>query len=212
MNARERTYRRSKAHNTQWATDSKGLFKGNTRVRVKDASTVQVLSHLFAKDSECVYYVMGVAKAVVDPESFEAMPDRVRPRAGEYEGACGYARDKFHVYFAYRMSGSPKILRKADRDTFQVLGKGRARDHQYVWAQDTLIKGADPATFELIDDVYSKDARRVYYDGAPLPGADPRAFRVIGKSTGADQSSVYRLREKLVGADPATYHCTDDDD
>lgn len=197
-------------HNSQWATDKKGLFNGPKRVRVNDPSTIQVLNHLFAKDSQQVYYIMGTAKAVVDPASFEVLPEPVVPGVEPREPNCGYARDKFHVYFAYKMSGAPKVLRKADLDTFEVVGPGRAKDRQNVWAADTIMKGADPATFEIINDLYSKDVRCVYYDEAPLPGSDPKTFRVIGRSTGVDKSNVFVFRERIEGADPLTYRCDDD--
>jgi hypothetical protein len=194
-------------HNSQWATDKKGLFNGRRRARVKDPSTIQILNHLFAKDSQQVYYIMGTAKAVVDPASFEVLHEPTLPGVEPVESSCGWARDKINVYFTYRMSGAPKILRKADRNTFQVVGPRHAKDHKYVWATDRIMKGADPATFELINDIYSKDTRCVYYDEAPLPGSDPHTFRVIGPSTGVDKASVYVFRKRLESADPLTYRC-----
>jgi len=194
-------------HNTQWATDDKGLFNGHKRVRVKDLSTLQVLNHLFAKDSQQVYYIMGTAKAVIDPASFEVLPEPVVAGIEPGEPASGYARDNFNIYFTYRMSGAPKILRKADRNTFQVVGPGRGKDSQRVWADDNIIPSADPATFELINELFSKDARCVYYYETPLHGADPSSFRVIRPDTGVDKANVYVGRDRIEGADPRTFRC-----
>lgn len=192
-------------HNSQWATDKNGLFNQSKRVRVKDPASIQVLNHHFAKDSQQVYYIMGVAKAVLDVASFEVLPEP------EHEGESRqcYARDRFSVYYADLMSGTPKVLKKADRNTFHIIGDGRGKDQQHVWYGDSLMKGAAPSTFEIIDHLYAKDGRRVYYAEAQLADSDPITFRIIGHATGADKSNVYHFRERILGADPATFEVLD---
>jgi hypothetical protein len=196
--------------NNLWATDKKGLFKQDTRVRVKDPAACRVLNLLFATDGQQVYYVMGVAKAVEDVATFGVLD------CGQYlyeDGGArryGYARDSKHGYGHDFFSGAPKALKGADVATFSRLGYGYAKDASCVWRDGDRIKKADSASFAPIDDLYSKDAKHVFYGDTPLEGADPATFRVIARTTGVDARHVYFQRTLLPGANPPTFGMDDD--
>lgn len=191
--------------NNIWATDKKGLFKHDTRVRVKDPASCQVLNLLFAKDNDQVYYIEGTAQAVEDVATFEVL-DSGQYLAGEgYERRFGYARDSKNIYCHDFFAGKPKVLKGADLATFRRLDYGYAKDDKYVWTNGYRIKKADPESFASINCLYSKDNRHVFYDETPLQDADPGTFWIVAKTTGADASHVYFQRELLEGADPNSF-------
>jgi hypothetical protein len=191
--------------NNLWATDKKGLFKQNTRVRVKDPSSCQVLNLLFAKDGEQVYYIMGISKAVEDVESFEVLD------CGQYFTADGtqrlysYARDCRNVYCHEYSSGAPKVLKGADLGTFTRLEYGFAKDYKHVWVTGNRIKMANPATFTVIDDLYSKDDKHAFYDETVLDDANPQSFRPVARTMAVDSNCVYFQRNRIVGADAQSF-------
>lgn len=192
-------------HNNVWAMDKKGLFKQDTRVRVNERASCQVLNLLFAKDNQQVYYIMGIAKAIEDVASFEVLdPGRyLDPDGGERR--FGFARDKKNVYCHDFFSGAPKVLKGANRNRFRPLEYGYGKDDKYVWRETSRIPKADPETFTIIDDLYSKDYRHVFYDATALEDADPNSFEVIARTTGIDARHVYFQRHLLQGADPNTF-------
>lgn len=198
--------------NNMWATDKKGLFKQDSRVRVKDPAACRVLNFLFATDGQQVYYVMGVAKAIEDVATFEVLDCGQYATDDGSRRSYGYARDSKNIYGHDYFSGAPKALKGADLATFSRLNFGYAKDATCVWTDGSKIAKADPATFTVIDDLYSKDAKRVYYYCTPLENADPATFRVIARTTAIDTGHVYFQRTLLPGANPATFGMDDDDD
>jgi hypothetical protein len=192
-------------HNNVWATDKKGLFKQDARVRVKDPASCQVLNLLFAKDIQQVYYIMGTAKAIEDVATFEVLDSGRYLYPDEGERRFGFARDKKNVYCHDFFSGAPKILKGANRDTFRRLDYGFATDDKYVWREFSRIPKAEPKTFTVIDDLYSKDSRHVFYDASSLEAADSKSFEVIARTTAIDATHVYFQRHLLQGADPNTF-------
>jgi hypothetical protein len=191
--------------NNIWATDSKGLFKQDSRARGADSRTIRVLNLLFAKDDRQVYYIMGVAKDIADVATFEVLDPGQYVRDDGTERRFGFARDSQNVYCCDFFSGKPKVLKAANRETFIRLQFGFAKDDRHVWVESDRIKSADPATFEIINYLYSKDRKNVFYWESALLGADPATFRVVAECTGLDQSSVYFMRDGIAGADARTY-------
>jgi hypothetical protein len=171
----------------------------------------------FAKDSKHVYYIMGIAKDIVDVATFEVLDcgDCDTGRGPYLRLRFGFARDKVNVYTHDFHSGKPKVLKGANRDTFVRLAFAYAKDDKDVWVESYRISRADPATFEPIDHWYSKDAKHVYGGSIALPNADPVTFRVLcrepGSNTAADRLHVYFTRDLIVGADPASYEVDEDD-
>jgi hypothetical protein len=191
--------------NDVWAADCKGVFKQNTRLRAADPQSLQVLNLLYAKDDVQVYYIMGVAKDIVDVATFEVLDPGIYSICGGSERRLGFARDSENVYVHEFFSGKPKVLRGADRGTFVRLQYGYANDNKAVWFESERIKGCDPNSFQPINEIYSKDKNHVFYGEATLRGADPSAFHLIGEFTGTDGVNVWLQRDLIVGADAKTY-------
>lgn len=193
--------------NEFWATDCKGGFKGSTRVRCKDAQSFRVLNVLYAKDAFQVYFIEGIAKAVVDVDTFEVLDSGKynKDNGTNFPSFFGFARDRFNVYVHHFFSGKPKILRGANRNTITILDYGFAKDDRYVWREMWRLKKADPQTFEVINHLYSKDQKRAFYCESPLPKSDPKSFELIDKWTAVDDQHVYMQRELIQGADSKTY-------
>src|SRR5688572_12056866 len=72
--------------NNVWATDSKGVFKQECRLRAADPLGCRPLNLLFAKDSTNVYYIEGTAKAVVDVPGFQVLD------SGQYLQVYGFEK------------------------------------------------------------------------------------------------------------------------
>jgi hypothetical protein len=168
------------------------------------------LNLLYAKDDVQVYYIMGVAKDISDVASFDVLDPGMYLGTDGHDRRFGFARDFRNVYAHDFFSGKPKILTRADRDTFTRLEYGFAKDSEHVWIESQRINRCDPATFLPISHLYSKDKDRAYYLEAELKGADPNAFRLIGEFTATDGHSVWLQRDLIVGADAQTYRADPD--
>src|SRR6266566_3314362 len=142
-----------------WATDSEGLFKQDARVRVADPQSVRVLNLLFAKDDQQVYYIMGVAKDIVDVSTFSVLDAGQYVREDGTERRFGFARDRQNIYAHDFFSGKPKVVKGASPITFSRLKYGFAKDDKQVWIESQRIKRADPLSFEVINNLYSKDQK-----------------------------------------------------
>jgi DKNYY family len=197
--------------NNVWATDSKGLFKQNVRVKVADPNSIRVLNLLFATDDQQVYYIMGVAKDIVDVATFDVLDAGQYVRENGAERRFGFGRDSQNVYAHDFFSGKPKVLKGASPATFARLIYGFAKDDKQVWVESQRIKRADPVSFEPINSLYSRDQKHAYYCESALPEADPSTFGVIGDVTAIDRSHVYFMRDVIAGADPDTYRIDPDE-
>jgi len=191
--------------NNVWATDKKGLFKQDVRVRLRAPSTREVLNLLFAKDSRQVYYIEGVAKAIVDVASFEVLDPGCYPHPDGFMQHFGFACDKVNVYSHHFISGAPKVLRGANRNTFRHLDYGFAADDKSVWYESYRIKKADPGSFMIIDNLYSRDVKNVFYGESLIAGADKQSFEVIARRTAVDAQHVFHCSQPIPGADPNSF-------
>jgi hypothetical protein len=192
-------------HNNVWATDKKGLFKQDTRVRLRDPATCEVLNLLFAKDSQQVYYIDGIAKGVANVASFEVLDSGCYTTLDGFVRRFGFARDSMNVYSHDFFSGAPKVLKGADRNTFRRLDYGYAADENSVWNDAYRIKKADPKSFVVIDDAYSQDLRHVYCGDSLIVGADKDTFEIIGFRVAVDAQHVFYGVHVIPGADPNSF-------
>ena len=113
----------------------------------------------------------------------------------------GYGRDKSNVYFQDMMSGKPRLVRGADRDTFRHVQFSYGVDASYVYREEKCLPKADPKSFQVLTELFSRDKRRVYYGNRPIVDADPETFLVL---PGVDQKDM-----RLYAKDKELAYCRD---
>lgn len=192
-----------------WAKDKYHVYTGSSVRKNIDATTFQALNSIFARDSKNIYFIGGTVQKIKDPGSFEVLDqgcyttflEQKKPKV-HY---LGYARDKFNVYYHEMMHGKPKILRGANRDTFEILKYGFARDDKKVYARGFRVKKADPKTFEVLSEHHSKDCKNAYYGESLIDGADPITFQPLKELLSRDKNKLYLWREPIEGCDPDNF-------
>ena len=162
--------------NHLWARDKKSVYCAGSRIKA-DRKTFRVLNAIFAKDKDSVYFIEGPAK-YIDASSFEVLDEGMYSTSGYLNEVTyhGYGRDKSNVYFQDMMSGKPRLVRGADRDTFRHVQFSYGVDASYVYREEKRLPKADPKSFQVLTELFSRDKRRVYYGNRPIVDADPETF------------------------------------
>lgn len=227
--------------NIWWAV---GLAKDNNKVYgnsvfgtppIFDAPSLQILNNdqaqnkipdgenFFAKDKNNVYLVsiaddFGGARLDVIPQADSA--------TFVYLGSQ-YGKDKTNIYI------DSQVL-SADRDSFQVLEYGVAKDKNKIYGlpgspsvyisptyQSQKIRdGIDPATFKMLGQYVAKDAFGAYFFNALVLGkyvkasestckfsdtVDLATLRAVGENYAVDKNRVYYGCAEIINADPSTF-------
>ncbi len=174
----------------EWACDRQNVYHLASKVRDADVHTFEVLNAIFRKDKNRIYCADGIAKRG-DPKTFEVLDHGTARFCG---GRCGYARDAEHVYFHDSGEGNVKLLRGANRDSFQVLRGGFATDGKRVYVFGRRIPKVDVATFKPLRGHYSREANQAYYlNFEMMEQVDLESFKVLGKETAKDKHRSYRM-------------------
>ena len=116
----------------------------------------------------------------VDIQSFQVLP------------GTKYSRDKNRVYYPIKVTCKDYEdcgvcyydsveVKNANPAKFEYLGKGYAKDSNYVFYRGRIISAADNSTFRLIscpdEMIFATDANNVYNGDVVFEGADPSTFR-----------------------------------
>ena len=155
--------------NQNWARDARHVYIHDRRLKA-DRESFEILNHIYARDRDSVFYLSGTAKEI-DRDSFEVLDT-----GQQSDGPCtytnyltgvtikadwyGYARDATNVYFHEMLCGKPRIIRKADRDSFEVVEGQFSRDKDWVFMRETRVKSADRATFVHVPSFKDRDDRQ----------------------------------------------------
>ncbi len=172
--------------NHLWSRDDKHIYCRNSRVMKADISTFKVLNAIFAKDVNYVFYIEGIAHDIDAPTFIPLDVGKIERTDSLYIDESrrwsykGYGRDQDHVYFHDMMSGKPRVVKGADKDSFEVLDFNYARDKEHVYYYGIKVKEANNANFEMLNAFFSKDDNHVFYGGRVVPKVDPENFELIG--------------------------------
>lgn len=144
-------------------------------------ASVEMSAAFYGKDKNSVY-VNNTRIESIDAESFEYLGlfgtgDGIVPRS------ISIARDKNHIYYA-----CGKAIDSIDRQSFEVLSDGYAKDNNHVYYLDTILNKADHKSFQSIgrkklDGIigsFALDNNFVYFEGMIIKNADSRKCRQIG--------------------------------
>lgn len=156
-----------------------------------DAASFEVLSGVFAKDANTVWYVdQPLARS--DPASFVVVDHRM-------------GKDQNHVYFAGRR------VRHLHAPTFRHLASGYFADQNGVYWGVDRVRGADPATFEVLGNSFiGKDADSVFRSGERMEGFDTATVELLlhdtyGYQILSDRNGVYVNGLEFLHAQPGNF-------
>lgn len=156
-----------------------------------DAASFEVLSGVFAKDANTVWYVdQPLARS--DPASFVVVDHRM-------------GKDQNHVYFAGRR------VRHLHAPTFRHLASGYFADKNGVYWGVDRVRGADPATFEVLGNSFiGKDADSVFRSGQRMEGFDAATVELLlhdpyGYQILSDRNGVYVNGLEFLHAQPGNF-------
>jgi len=159
--------------------------------------TLEVLSPLYSKDKNNVYYVCKVIKDA-DPTTFQIL-----------SGA--YTKDKNNIFV------NGKRLENIDGDTFEYLNYGYTKDKYSVYFNDEKLS-ADVLTFKLLTkyhekkgtSVYGKDKNNIFYYGKIVLGANPTNFQILEDGYATDNNNIFFLGKKIDDADASSFEIISD--
>ena len=130
--------------------------------------------------------------------------------------ACGYCgdpiseRSKYYCKSSdgyYYQGGSIIIYRRipleVDKDSFEVLSQGYAKDKDQVFFEFHCIKEANPATFEALSDYFGKDDGHVFWRASIIKQADAASFYVNETGVPMDKNHVFVWNESGYGFIPS---------
>ena len=140
-----------------------------------DAATFRTLGHLFAKDSQRVYFD-GVVVENADAETFVVLPT---------PDGCAWARDREHVWhrqYLWHDHWDGEILNEvvgADPESFEALDGTFGRDRAHVWRGGARVEGARTEIFRVLGNGWTRDASTLWYAERRV-AADPGTLVIHG--------------------------------
>lgn len=131
-----------------YAKDKHNVYYSNRPIKDADISTITCLWPTTAKDKNSVYE-KGLLKPNLDANSFK------------YFNAY-YAKDKNNVYADYYYAEWYRKIPNADTVTFQALNEEYAQDKYNLYCESHVVPFVDRDTFEVIGRVKAKDKNYIY--------------------------------------------------
>ena len=194
------------------------------KIESSDVSTFEILSPMYAKDKNNVYFTIGGGGPCHSGGGYFTIIDNADPESFELI-YLNIGKDKHNVY--YGGDEGVKVLNNADPSSFTVLtindglgGQPYASDIDTVFFSDIEIEDADTNSFVPISNVYSKDDNNVYYcqysgcfdrECKIITDSDPTSFKVSSNDyIGLDKNYVYSAGEVIKNADPNSFQIIDD--
>lgn len=186
--------------NHMWARDCHRVYTYDHPLSKADVATFEPLNAIFAKDNRHVFFVNGVVPNA-DAPTFEVLdPGWIKgPMGADDLILQGYGRDGLQVFFHAYARGIPKVVRKADVQTFVSLNAAYARDARAVYFEGKVLRSLDPDTFQVVGRYWGKDRRQVVYLDDLLPDADPATFKVVDATEylSRDRHNTYQRASRV---------------
>lgn len=202
-----------------FAKDGNKCFCGESWIKDADLDTFRVLNYTYAIDKNYVYTITGKVKNA-DIQSFEVLDDGKSllwyNKAGIPEYTFkGYAKDKNNIYY-HNYEGKPKVIKKADLDTFESLNDGYfAKDKNNIYGNGRIIKKANVSSWNKasnLNTLYSKDHRHLFYGFWEIEAhfetfevEVPQNAKCIQYQIARDKDNYYRNGEIITQAEYEKY-------
>ena len=197
------------------------LKKIKSEIDVKSADKVLELND-FVKDKNNLYYFSnGKIEKInlnIDVNSLVFLDNNSSPYSS-------YIKDRNNIYFVDNENGKVKIVKNADKNTFQIVNENYGVDRKNVYYDGEKLDSVGVEGLKIFDDYYLKDNKNVYEiyttDDEKIKiraiknlNIDVASFENILKGTFyKDKNSVYYIDmtgdkqelKKLEGADADTF-------
>ena len=178
-----------------YAKDKNAVYYSGEKIKGANPKTFKIIGDgMYSKDDKNVYAAVDIITDA-DPQTFRRIPE------------TNYARDKNNLYYYF---GDVKNLGKINgKDDKNVYVMTPYKEAGYL----KIIKNADKDTFEVMENSdYSKDKNNVYYAGynvVQLQDVDKNSF-AIGEENGFsyDKKNVYYAGRKLNDISSAGFKVT----
>ena len=167
---------------TNYARDKNNLYyyfgdvKNLGKINEKD---FKVLDNNLIKNGNEIYY-LGEKVNIKNPEKFEIIRNDLSSPS-----LVVYGKDDKHVYVMtpYKEAGYLKIIKNADKDTFEVMENSNySKDKNniyYAGYNVVQLQDVDKNSFTIVEDEnFSYDKNNVYYAGRKLNDISPNGFKV----------------------------------
>ena len=197
------------------------LKKIKSEIDVKSADKVLELND-FVKDKNNLYYFSnGKIEKInlnIDVNSLVFLDNNSSPYSS-------YIKDRNNIYFVDNENGKVKIVKNADKNTFQIVNENYGVDRKNIYYDGEKLDSVGVEGLKIFDDYYLKDNKNVYEiyttDDEKIKiraiknlNIDVASFENILKGTFyKDKNSVYYIDmtgdkqelKKLEGADADTF-------
>ncbi|WP_455041795.1 DKNYY domain-containing protein [Leptotrichia buccalis] len=197
------------------------LKKIKSGIDVKSAENMNNLNNIVKDKNNLYYFYNGEIRKIdlkIDINSLEVLNN-----VGYYYS--DYIRDRNNVYFVDNENGKVKIVKNADKNTFQIVNGNYGVDRKNVYYDGENLDSVGIEGLKIFDDNYLKDNKNVYEiyttDDEKIKiraiknlNIDVASFENILKGTFyKDKNSVYyadmtedkQELKKLKGADADTF-------
>jgi len=167
---------------TNYAGDKNTLYyyfgdvKNLGKINEKD---FKVLDNNLVKNGNEMYY-LGEKVNIKNPEKFEIIRNDLSSPS-----LVIYGKDDKHVYVMtpYKEAGYLKIIKNADKDTFEVMENSNySKDKNniyYAGYNVVQLQDVDKNSFTIVEDEnFSYDKNNIYYAGRKLNDISPNGFKV----------------------------------
>ena len=165
-------YARDKNNLYYYSGDVKNLGKINE-------NNFKVLDSSLIKNGNEIYY-FGEKLDIKNPEKFEVIRNDLSDPS-----MIIYGKDDKNVYVVtpYKEAGHLKIIKNADKDTFEVMQNSNySKDKNNIYYAEynvVQLQDVDKNSFILVEDEdFSYDKKNVYYRGRKLNDISPNGFKV----------------------------------
>lgn len=162
--------------NATFGKDRKACYLYDKKLRDVNGDLFRALNYSFAFDGKTAWTISGRFEPL-DPQTFDVCDDGFwlsEIKITLTDGKCypevlhipyGFAKDSKAVYYE-NFQGKPKILKKADPETFVSNNDGYfAWDKNYVFYGQSTLPGASPTTWKLLNQKksISTDGKNFYF-------------------------------------------------
>lgn len=166
-------YARDKNNLYYYSGDVKNLGKINE-------NNFKVLDSSLIKNGNEIYY-FGEKLDIKNPEKFEVIRNDLSDPS-----MIIYGKDDKNVYVVtpYKEAGHLKIIKNADKDTFEVMQNSNySKDKNNIYYAEynvVQLQDVDKNSFILVEDEdFSYDKKNVYYRGRKLNDISSNGFKVV---------------------------------
>lgn len=167
---------------TNYVRDKNNLYyhfgdvKNLGKINEKD---FKILDNNLVKNGNEMYY-LGEKVNIKNPEKFEIIRNDLSSPS-----LVVYGKDDKHVYVMtpYEEAGYLKIIKNADKDTFEVMENSnysKDKNNIYYTGYNVVqLQDVDKNSFTIVEDEnFSYDKNNVYYAGRKLNDISPNGFKV----------------------------------